>query len=191
MSNLRQILEQEALAEVNDILSAADSKADLLIREAKTKASERVEAYQKKTEAEFHAATQRAKSVNDLTVSIARIQARDEAIALLKKKVLAAFEEKATQPAFRDTLEALAEEAIKAVEGAEVVIVHPDDRDRMGDWAKQKGLGLRTDPGVRLGIRIVAGGGRRSVENSLPERLQRGWEALVSGVAKRFWANPA
>ena len=187
MSNLREILQEEALAEVNEILLEADSRADMLIREAKSKASERVEAYRKKAEAELRAATRRAKSVSELTLSIARIRAREEVVALVREKALAALEEIATQPAFRETLEALAEEAIKAVQGPEALVVHPDDRDKLSAWAKQKGLVLQTDTGLHLGVRIVASGGQRSVENSLPQRLRRGWDTLVSGVAKRFW----
>ncbi len=187
MSKLREILQEEALLEVNEILSGADSKVELLIREAKSKASERVEAYRKKAEAELRAAVRRAKSVSELTISIARIQAREEVTALVREKALAALEEMATRPNYAEILEALAEEAIKAVQGAEVLVVHPGDRDKLSAWAKQKGLALQTDLGLHLGVRVVASGGQRSVENSLPQRLQREWETLVSGVAHQFW----
>ncbi len=187
MSNLREILQEEALVEANEILSEADSRADRLIREAKSKASERVETSREKAEAELHAATRRAKSAGELTVSIARIRARGEVIAQVREKVLTALEGISTKPAFREVLEALAEEAIKAVQGAEALVVNPDDRDKLDAWAKRKGLALQTDPGLHLGVRIVASGGQRSVENSLPQRLQLGWEGLVSGVAQRLW----
>ena len=112
MSNLRETLQEEALAEVNKILSEADSRADMLIREAKSKASERVKAYREKAEAELRAATRRAKSASELTVSIARIRAREDRIALVRGKVLTALEEISTKPTFQKILEALAEEAI-------------------------------------------------------------------------------
>jgi V/A-type H+-transporting ATPase subunit E len=190
MSNLREILKEEALAEVKEILSEADSRANRLIREAKTKASERVEAYRKKAEAEFRADTRRAKSASELTLSIARIRARGEEIGHVREKVLATLEAIAIRPNFRGILEALAEEAIKAVHEAEALVVHPDDRDKLSAWAKQKGVALQTDPGLHLGVRIVASGGQRSVENSLPQRLQRAWEILASSVAQRLWGEP-
>jgi vacuolar-type H+-ATPase subunit E/Vma4 len=190
MSNLRKILQEEALAQVNEILSEADSKAEALIREAKAKASERVEAYREKAEGELRAANRRAKSASELTVSIACIRARGEEIALVREKALAALEEISARPTFREILEALAEEAIKAVQGAEALVVHPDDRDKLSTWAKQKGLALQTDPALHLGVRIVGSGGQRSIENSLPQRLERGWEALVSGVTQRLWGEP-
>ncbi len=189
MSNLREILQEEALAEVNKILAEANSRADTLISEAKSKASERVEAYRKKAEAELRTAARRAKSASELTVSIARIRARGEEIALVREKVLAGLGEISGKPAFREILEALAEEAVKAVQEPETLIVHPDDRDKLSAWAKQKELALQTDPGLHLGVRIVARGGQRSVENSLPQRLQRGWETLVSGVAQQLWGE--
>ncbi len=77
MTSLREILEEELLLEVNRILSEADSKAEKLLQEAKSKASDRVETYQKKAEAELRAATRRAKSVSELTISLARIRARE------------------------------------------------------------------------------------------------------------------
>ncbi len=189
MSKLREILQEEALAEINRVLTEADSKAEMLITEAKSKASERVEAHRKKAELELQAATHIAKSASELAVSIVRIRTREERTMLAREKVLAAFEEMTTKPNYAEILEALAEEALKAVEEAEALIVHPDDRDRVGPWAMQKGLELRTDPGLRLGVRIVTRGGQRSVENSLPVRLQRAWETLASGVAQRLWGE--
>ncbi len=187
MSNLRETLQEEALAEVNKILSEADARADQLIREAKSEASGRVEAYREEAEAELRAATRRAKSASELAISIACVRAKGEEIALVREKALSVLEEISTRPTFREILEALAEEAIVAVQGAEALVVHPDDRDRLSAWAKHKGLALQTDPELHLGVRIAANRGQRSVENSLPKRLQRGWEALVSEVVKRLW----
>ena len=190
MSKLRDILQAEALAEVNEILAGADSRAEMLIREAKSKASEQVEAYRKKAEAELRAATRRMESAAELTRATVRTQARGQAIALVKQRALAALEEIAGRPNYGEVLEALAEEAMRAVEAPEALVVHPDDRDKLSSWAMLKELELRTDPGLHLGVRIVACGGRRSVENSFPERLQRTWETLVSGVALRLWDRP-
>ena len=67
------------------------------------------------------------------------------------------------------------------------MVVNPDDKARIKDWAAGRGLELRTDPKLRLGVRIVSRGGKRSVENSLPERLDRAWNALASDVAEQLW----
>lgn len=191
MSKLKDILQEEAIAEINKILAEADSKAETLIAEAKSKASERVEACRRKVEAELRGATRRAESAAELILSTGRIQVRGEAIALVKNKVLTRLEEIAGKPSYGKILEALAEEAMKAVEAPEAVVVHPNDEAKLHAWAVQKKLELRTNPGLHLGVRIVAYGGQRSVENSLPERLKRAWESVASGVAQRLWGEPS
>lgn len=190
MSKLSDILREDVFSEINRILAEADSKAEELIRDAKSKASEQVEALRKKMEAEYEASLRGMKSTRDLTVSIARIRARDQEIARVRERVMAAIEEIARKPNYGEILEALAEEAFRSVEAAEAVAVHPDDRDKLGAWTERKGLQLTTDPALHLGVRITTLGGGRSVENSLPERLQRGWEMLMSGVAARLWGKP-
>ncbi len=191
MSKLRDILQEEVLSEVNQILVEADSKAEKLIAEARSRASERVEAYQKKAEAELRAAIRRAKSSGELSISIARIRAKEHVITLVKERVLAALDEIPAKQNYRKILETLAEEAFQAVGTAEAAAVHPNDKDQLSVWAKQKGIELRTDPGLRLGVRITALGGQYSVENSLHERLQRGWETLASGMSRQLWDEPS
>ncbi len=187
MSKLKDVLQEEALSEIDEVLAEADSKAKLLIAEAKSTASERVEAYRKKAEAELRGETRRAESTAEFTVSTARMKARGEAIALVRMKALAALEEVAERPEYDKILKTLSEEAAKAAETAEALIVHPNDEVKLSGWAEQMGLQLRTDPGLHLGVRIVVRGGQHSIENSLPERLERAWETLASGVAQRLW----
>jgi V/A-type H+-transporting ATPase subunit E len=115
------------------------------------------------------------------------MKARGEAIESVRKMALKGFEEIANQPGYRHILMTLAEEALKAVEGANAVVVHPDDEEKIREWATQKRLELRADARLRLGVRITDTSGKRSVENSLPERLDRAWNTLASEVAKQLW----
>ena len=187
MSKLGDILQDEVSAEIAGILSEADSRAEMFIQEARDKASARLEAHQRRNEAEARAATRRAESAAELTVTTARMQARGRVMALVRQKALEAFDELTGKPEYSAVLQALAEEAMKTVEGPKAVIVHPSDKPLLSGWATQKGLDLRTDPGIRLGVRIVSGDGKRSVENSLPGRLERAWDKLASGVEKILW----
>jgi len=187
MSKLRDVLQEEALVEIDKVLAGANSRAETLVAEAKSKASERVEAYRKKAEVELRVAIRRAESAAELKVSTARMKARGEVIGLVRKGVLAGFEEIAGRPGYDKILEALAEEAMKAAEAPEALVVHPNDEAKVSGWAEQKGLQLRTDPSLYLGVRIVVRGGQRSVENSLLERFERAWETLASDVAQRLW----
>ncbi len=187
MSKLRDILQEEALQEVNAILAEADSKAETLIREAKEAASGRVAARRKRDDAELRVAARRAKSTAELVLSAARMNTKGQVIDLVTEKALAGLDAFAAMPNYGEVLEALAEEAMAAVDGAEVLVAHPDDQDKLRSWAMKKGLDLTTDSSLRLGVKIVGRGGRRSVENSLPGRLHRAWETLASGVAERLW----
>ncbi|MEJ2725074.1 MAG: V-type ATP synthase subunit E [Deltaproteobacteria bacterium] len=187
MSKLGDILQEEILGEVHGILAEAESRAAKLVGDAEEERWARLKSHQKKIEAEARATTLRARSAGELTLSTARMQAKGEVIESVRKKALAALEELSKKPEYRDILGALAEEALKAVEEAEAAVVHPDDEEMMREWAVQKGLELRTDPGLHLGVSIVDQSGKRSVENSLGERLARGWSALASDVAKQLW----
>ncbi len=187
MSKLREILQQEILAEIDGILADAESTAERLVREADKKATDRLAACEKKAGVKLRTATLLAESTAELNRSRARMQAKSQVIAVVKKRAVEALGQVAGRPDFDRVLMALAEEAIKAVDAPEAVVVHPDDKAKLDGWAKRKGLDLRTDPGIRLGVRMIASGGRRSVENSLPERLQRAWDTLASGMAQRLW----
>jgi V/A-type H+-transporting ATPase subunit E len=187
MSKLGEILQEEVLGEIRAILAEAESNAARVVREAEQKASARIKSHQKKMEAEARAATWRARSNAELAVSTARMQAKYQVIDSVRKKALMSLDEAASRENYRDILEALAEEALKAVEGGEVVVVHPDDEAKIHNWAAQKGLELSTDPGLRMGVRIVNRNSKRTVENSLPARLERAWNALASDIAKQLW----
>jgi V/A-type H+-transporting ATPase subunit E len=186
MSNLEAILQQEAEAEIDAILAEADSRAAKIVSEAQNRASAKVAAHQKKIEAEARAATRQGQSTAELIVSNTRMQAKGEVMDLLRQKVLLAFEETSYKPGYSTVLQALAEEARSVAEGAEAVVVHPHDREKLDEWALHRGLDLQTDPELRLGVRIVSGSGKK-VENTLPERLQRAWGALVPEVTKLLW----
>jgi V/A-type H+-transporting ATPase subunit E len=186
MSKLEEILQQEADVEIDAILAEADSRAAKIVSEAQSRASAKVAAHQKKIEAEARAATRQGQSTAELIVSNARIQAKGEVMDLLRQKVLLALEEASSKSGYGEILQALATEAMGVTEGAEAVVVHPHDREKLGDWAMHRGLALQTDPELRLGVRIVNRSGKK-VENTLPERLHRVWGTLAPQVTKLLW----
>jgi len=187
MSKLHDIIKEEALAEINRILGESDSRAVTLIQEAETKAAERLAIHQRKVASKTRAAQHRAAGGAELAVSTARIQAKGEAIAQVRKMALSAIEELADAPGYRGILTALAEEAIGAVDAAEALVVNPNDKALLSSWAMQKRIEIRTDPALRLGVRLESSSSKRSVENSLPERLDRSWDMLATRVARILW----
>jgi V/A-type H+/Na+-transporting ATPase subunit E len=187
MSALQDILKEEAQAEINRILSDSDSQAETIIQEAETKASTRLEIHRRKVEAQIRAAKNRAEGTAELAVATARIQAKGEVIALVRKKALGAIEDLAGTPGYRKILTALANEAIGALAAAEAVVVNPKEKAILKHWAVQRRIAIRTDPKLSYGVRLVSRSSRRSVENSLAERLNRSWDLLSARVAQILW----
>jgi len=187
MSTLHDILKEEAQAEINRILSDSDLRAETIIQEAETKASTRLEIHRRKIEAEIRAAKNRAEGTAELAVATARIQAKGEVIALVRKKALNAIEDLAGTPGYRKILTALADEALGAVAAAEAVVVHPNEKVILNRWAVQRQIDIQTDPELRHGVRLMSRSSKRSVENSLEERLDRSWDTLSARVAQMLW----
>ncbi len=186
MAKLEEILQAEVEAEINQILTEADAKVAKIESEAESRAAAKVAAHRKMIEAEARAATQQAQSAAELSVANARLQAKGEVMDLLRQKVLSALEETASQPGYGEVLQALATDAMGVAAGAEAVVVHPHDKEKLSDWARQQGLDLQTDPELHLGVRIVSRRGT-SVENTLPERLRRVWNTLGPGLTGLLW----
>ena len=187
MSKLGDILQEEVLAEIRAIEADAASRAEELVVEAQARVSARLESHQRRLEAEARAAARRAGSAAELALSTARMQAKGEVMESVRKRALAALEGMTGREDYGEILEAFAEEALMAMEKADTVAVHPDDEERISRWASGKGLLLGTEPAIRLGVRMSERDGGRSVENTLPERLDRAWTALASEVAKQLW----
>jgi V/A-type H+-transporting ATPase subunit E len=186
MSKLEEILQAEVGAEINEILAEADSRAAKIVSETESRAAARIAEHRKKIDAEVRAATHQARSAADLTVANARMQVKGEVMDLLRQKVQNALEAAASQENYGEVLQALAQEALDIAEVPEAVVVHPDDQDKLRDWAERQGLALRTDPKLRLGVRIISQRGT-TVENRLPERLQRAWGPLAPQVTELLW----
>lgn len=187
MSKLNDILREEALADINQIMDESDSRAENLIQEAEQKASTRLEVQRKRIETEVRTAKNRAQGAAELTIATARIQAKGEIIAMVRKKALSAIEELAGKSGYSKILRLLADEAIQAVDTAEAVVVNPNDTGIINDWAMQKGIEIRTDSELRFGVRLVSHSSKTSAENSLPDRLDRSWDMLSARVAQILW----
>ncbi len=187
MSKLETILQEEALREINAILAEGEEKAKAIVSQAEAKAERIRAAAQRRLEAERRAALTRAKSAAELRLTTARMQAKGEVIARVREEASRRLQALKQDPGYPEVLVKLAEEALRAVPGAEAVAVHPDDRGHLEAWAQSKGLLLKTEDAVGLGVRVYAAGGSTYVENTLPGRLERAWDGLAAEVANLLW----
>ncbi|GIW24707.1 V-type ATP synthase subunit E [Meiothermus sp.] len=187
MSKLEDILQNEVATEIGAIAAEAEAKAKGILEAAQQKAEALKAAKERQLEAEYQAAIRRAESAAELLVNQARIAARGEVVNRVRLEAMQALKSLANQPSFGQTLQKLAEEALAAVGQAEAVVLHPNHAALLADWAKSKGLELRTDATIQDGVRLVAKGGRSFVQNALGERLERAWDALSAKAAKAIW----
>ncbi|MCX7782329.1 MAG: V-type ATP synthase subunit E [Meiothermus sp.] len=187
MSKLEDILQNEVASEINAIATEAEAKAKAILDSARQKAEALKAARERQLEAEYQASLRRAQSAAELTVNQARIAARGKVVDLVKAEAVRSLQDLTGRPEFGQTLQKLAEEALAEVGQAEALVLHPNHTSLLADWAKSKGLELRTDPAIRDGVRLVAKGGRSFVQNALGERLERAWDALSAKAAKAIW----
>jgi len=187
VSKLETILQEEAIREINQILAEAEEKARALLAEAEAKAEQIKLAAERRLEAERRAALARAESAAELKVATARMKARGEMIERVKRMVAERLQGMGADPRYPEILKKLAEEAVAAVAEPGWVALAPEDTGHLEDWAKERGLSVKADPGVRLGVRVYAKGGDTYVENTLPGRLERAWEELAARVAQVLW----
>ncbi len=187
MSKLETILQEEAIREINRILAEAEDKARALLAEAEARAAQIQAAAERRLEAEKRAALARAESAAELKVATARMKARGEMIERVKRMVAERLQGLGADPRYPAILEHLAEEAVAAVSEPGRVTVAPEDAGHLEAWARERGLELKPDPEVRLGVRVYTKGGATYVENTLPGRLERAWEELASRVAQVLW----
>lgn len=187
MSKLETILQEEVLAEIQQLLSQAEEEAAKIVAEAEEKAQAQLAAQKRKLEARKAAELHRAASAAELAVTTARVEAKGEVISEIYRKVQARLEALPASPEYPTLLERLAAEAVAAVGKAEAIVVHPDDLPRIKGWAEGKGLEVMSDETVRLGVVAVAKGGKTRVANTLPDRLERAWEVLSAKVSQVLW----
>ncbi len=188
MSKLETILQEEVLAEIQQLMAKAEEEAAKIVAEAKEKAEALVAAQKRKLEARKVAELHRAESAAELAVTTARVKAKGEVITKIYHEVRGRLEALPQSPEYPTLLERLAEEAVAAVGEAEAVVVNPEDAARLKGWAEARGLEVRTEDEVRLGVVAVAKGGKTRVANTLPDRLERAWEVLSAKVSQILWS---
>ncbi|PZA08794.1 MULTISPECIES: V-type ATP synthase subunit E [unclassified Meiothermus] len=187
MSKLEDILKQEVSSEIASITAEAEAKARAIVEEAQGRAEALKASRLKALEVERQAALRRAESAAELVVNQARIRSRGQIVDQVKAGVRQALAALPSQPDYPAILAKLAEEALRGVDKPEALVVNPADAPHLESWAKDKGLELRTDPSVRLGVRLTSAGEKFYVENTLAERLERSWEALSAKAVKAIW----
>ncbi|MGL4609675.1 MAG: V-type ATP synthase subunit E [Trueperaceae bacterium] len=189
MANLAALLEKEASAEIEAMLSEARSRASEIVSGAKTEADEILKQRDYAAKSQSEAALVRAKSAAQLEASSLRLRAQQTAIESVFEGVKAKLSGVTSSEAqYAPVLEKLMKEALAGMGGAaNVASVVVNTKDKALAEKIAAGLGLTgkvsTSDSVQGGVRLQ-GNNSISVENTLHGRLNALREELASEVSK-------
>lgn len=195
MSDLSALLDREASAEIEALLSEARERASEIVAEANAEAEQLLGQKRRAAEAQREATLVRAQSAARLEASALKLRAQHAAVEAVFAAVRDELEALAKdESAYAKALHALLAEAVEAVGAAEVTAVHaaPADVDVVAEAAKSLGLDAPVEAAddVVAGVR-VATRGQASVENSLGQRLAALEGELAAQVSATLFAQAA
>jgi V/A-type H+/Na+-transporting ATPase subunit E len=189
MANLAALLEKEASAEIEAMLSEARSRASEIVASAKTEAEDILKQRDYTAKSQQESTLVRAKSAAQLEASSLRLRAQQSAIESVfegvKGKLSGVI---ADEKQYAPLLEKLFKEALSGMGGAAnvaLVIVNRKDKALAEKVASVMGLTgkVSTSDSVQGGVRLQ-GNNSISVENTLHGRLNALRDELASDVSK-------
>lgn len=194
MADLSALLEHEASAEIETLLSEARDRASEIVSEAEREAEALRAGRERAARSQREATLVRTRSAAQLEASSMRLRAQQEAIA----EVFHAAEKQLTSlPAegerYAEILAQLLTEAREGLGDAtpETVEAHPDEVDAARAAVEKAGLDATVQPSedLRTGVRLRSG--RITVENTLLQRLESLRDELASEVAEALTSKEA
>lgn len=196
MANLAALLEREASAEVETILSEARWRASEIVAKAEEDAKALTAQRERLSQTQGEAARVRARSAAQLEASSLRLRAQHGVVEGVFEAAEAELRSLLRDDKrYTPMLSTLLDEAVEALGGKEnvaAVSVNPADEKRAKEAAKKYGLDgkVETDAAVEGGVKVKALS-NVTVENSLFDRLQAAREELASEVSKLLGAPSA
>ncbi len=191
MTNLAALLEREASAEIETILSEARQRASEIIAKAEDDAKAMTAQRDRLSQTQGEAAKVRARSAAQLEASSLKLRAQHAAVGGVFEAAEAEIRSLLKDDGrYTPMLETLLSEAVEAIGGPDKVakvIVNPADEGRIGEALKQHGLEgkLETSEAVEGGVKLKAQS-NITVENGLFDRLGAARDDLASEVSKRL-----
>lgn len=187
MSDLSALLESEASAEIDAILTEARARADEILAAARAEADGLRASTERTAKAQREALLVRGQSSARLEASALRLRARHDAVEGVFAAVAERLDAVASDPAsFEPVLRTLLAAAIEAVGAESVTEVVVAQRDAATTARLLEALGVRapvTAGDVRGGV-VVRGRRGSSVEHTLHGRLAALRDELASRVGE-------
>ena len=195
MANLSALLEREAGAEIESILSEARERASEIKSQAEEEA-ESIRAQKERTaSSQSEAIKVRGRSSAQLEASSMRLKAQHRAVESVFDQVEQDLRD-LTQDGkrYKPVLTSLLEEVVESLGGSDNIsklYINPDDKKHINDAAKKHGLAdkLETDETVEGGVKVRSTKASATVENSLFDRLEAAKDDLASEVSKVLFSD--
>lgn len=193
MANLSALLEKEASAEIEAILSEANERASEIVSKAKEEAASIASQISRSAASQAEALVVRAKSAAQLESSSLRLKAQHGVV----ENVMEAVKAKITAlkgKAYEETLGKLLKEATASVNGkVKELIVNPKDLKLAEKLLADEGLKavISSSESIEAGLRLKAEGSNVSIENSLMGRLNALKDELASDVSRVLFGKEA
>lgn len=194
MAHLAALLEREASAEIEAILSEARARASEIVAKAEDDAKAMTAQRERLSQTQGEAARVRARSAAQLEASSLRLRAQHAMVEEVFETADAELRSLVKDDKrYAPVLTALLSEAVDALGGKDNVskiIVNPADAARAKEAAKAYGLEgkVETSEAVAGGVKVKAVS-NVTVENSLFDRLQAAREELASEVSRLLGAG--
>lgn len=191
MTNLAALLEREASAEIETILSEAQARASEIIAKAEDDAKAMTAQRDRLSQTQSEAAKVRARSAAQLEASALKLRAQHAVVEKVFEAAQAEIRSLISDDSrYTPILGTLLAEAVGALGGSErvaKVVVNPADEAKIQGALKEQGLEgkLETDDSVSGGVK-VRGQSNVTLENGLFDRLDSAREDLASEVSKRL-----
>jgi V/A-type H+-transporting ATPase subunit E len=189
-SQLIALLEQEATAERERILSEARQRARKIVDDAQAAADEQIESYRRRADAEVETARVRARGTSNLRAASVLLQAKDDTVAAVFASAERELDRTASE---RDRYERILRGLLaEAAEGfGDQVVVECAEAELGITQAAARSLGVNAEVlasrDVRRGVRVRSADGRFVVENTLRSRLERAQAVMIAQIADVLW----
>ncbi len=185
MSNLAALLEKEAGAEIEGIISEAKKTASELIAKAEEEAKSIIALKERNLKSQREAELVRAKSSAQLEASSMRLKARNGGVEAVFDNAKKTLSQLTKSEKYKAIFNSLYQEAANVVGEVAEVIVNPNDVPLVSD----KDVKIITDESLTGGIKLKGQGSSVVVENSLFSRLEAIKEDLASLVSKTLFGD--
>lgn len=187
MANLAALLEKEAGAEIEAILSEARTRASEIVASAKAEAEGILSGRDRSAKSQHEATLIRAKSAAQLEASSLKLRAQHSAVETVLTAAKGQLDALLKGQQYEGTFQKLLKEAFDAVGGnaanVSAVMVNSSDKALAEKLAATMGLQgkVKTDDSVKGGVKLATG--TNTIENTLYARMGALRDELASAVS--------